>query len=57
MRKVAGVVPDALMLAGGLGALAGLYLMAGLAATLLVGGFCALVVGFLLEMSWSSPER
>lgn len=45
------------MLAGAAGALAGLYLLAGLGWLLLVGGVVVAIGGFLLDVGWFSPKR
>lgn len=57
MRKIVGLVPDALMLAGGAAALAGLYVLTGLGWLLLIGGLVVGAVGFLLDNGWFSREH
>jgi hypothetical protein len=44
--------PDLLMMGGGGAALAGLYLLLGLAWLLLVGGLLLAVVGVFLDLEW-----
>lgn len=54
MKGVARFGPDVLMVGGAGGALAGLYLLAGLGWCVLVGGVLVAGAGFLLEMGWHS---
>lgn len=51
LRRIPSVVlPLVLVLAGGSAALAGVYLLAGLAPTLVVGGAAAVVAGLVVDV-------